>query len=116
MMNVLNEDSLDDTAVAALKEATEEMFSEIIEVYLEDTPKRLSLLMKAFETNNVNAMQEESHCLKGSSGNIGALKLSKICAEIESQSKAGVITNQNEYIQHAFSEFDYIKKKLIALV
>ncbi|MCF6324491.1 MAG: Hpt domain-containing protein [Gammaproteobacteria bacterium] len=112
MINVLNEPSIDDAALTALKEATEEMFAEIIEVYLEDTPKRLSLLLSALEENNINAMLEESHCLKGSSGNIGALKLSKICAEIESQSKAGSITNQKEYLQHAFNEFDHIRKKL----
>ncbi len=112
-MNVLNEPSLDETALSILKEATEEMFPEIIEVYLEDTPKRLVLLQTAFDKSDVKAMQEESHCLKGSSGNIGALKLSKICEEIELQSKSGSISNQNEYIQHAFSEFDHIKKILI---
>jgi len=115
-MNVLNEPSLDHAALTALKEATEEMFDEIIKVYLEDTPKRLSSLLNALEENNIKAMQEESHCLKGSSGNIGALKLSKICAEIERQSKAGSITNQKEYVQHAFSEFDQIKKKLTDLI
>jgi len=115
-MNVLNEPSLDDTVLSALKEATEEMFAEIIEAYLEDTPKRLILLLNAFEENNIKAIQEESHCLKGSSGNIGALKLSKICEEIELQSRGGSITIQKEYVQHAFSEFDHIKKKLADLI
>ena len=115
-MNILNEPSLDNAALAALKEATEEMFAEIIEVYLEDTPKRLSSLLNALEENNINAMQEESHCLKGSSGNVGALKLSKIFAEIEYQSKAGSITSQKEYVQHAFSEFDHIREKLTDLI
>ncbi|MBL1261605.1 MAG: Hpt domain-containing protein [Thiotrichaceae bacterium] len=113
MMNILNEPSLDNAALAALKEATEEMFPEIIAVYLEDTPKRLALLQMAFDKNDIKAIQEEAHCLKGSSSNIGVLKLSKIFGEIERLSKNGTITNQNEYIQHAFSEFGHIQKSLI---
>jgi len=115
-MSILDEPSLDLEALSILKEATEEMFAEIIEVFLEDSPNRLNLLRDASSNNDVTAMKEESHCLKGSSGNVGAVKLSKICEEIETLSKSGSITNQEELIQHAQHEFEHIKVKLSKMI
>jgi len=115
-MNILNEPSLDHEAIAILKDATDEMFNEIIMAFLEDTPKRLNLLCQAIDENNIQSLTEESHCIKGSSGNIGALKLSKICEIIEKSSKNDGITNQKEYIQLAINEFDTIEMELTKLL
>jgi len=115
-MNILDEPSLDMNALSVLKEATEEMFPEIIEVFLEDTPNRLNSLSDASTNNDVIAMKEVSHCLKGSSGNVGAVKLSKICEEIETLSKSGSVANQEELIQYALHEFEHIKIELSKMI
>ncbi len=111
-MNILNEPSLDYESIAILKEATEEMFNEIIEVYLNDTPERLSLLREAFNNNDLKVLTEESHCIKGSSGNVGAIKLAKICEYIEKSSRNNNLTGHDEYIRHAVEEFGIVKKEL----
>ncbi len=115
-MNILNEPSLDFDSIAILKEATEEMFNEIIEVYLNDTPERLSLLREAFNSKDLKVLTEESHCIKGSSGNVGAIKLAKICEYIEKSSRDNNLTDHNEYIQYAVEEFDIVKKELEKLL
>jgi len=115
-MNISNEQSLDHAALSDLREATEEMFTEIIEAFLEDSPKRLHSLSEAVSISDINTMKEESHGLKGSSGNIGAVKLSKICEEIEARSKDNLITNQAELIQHAIDEFEHINRELSKLI
>jgi HPt (histidine-containing phosphotransfer) domain-containing protein len=115
-MNILDEPSLDLDALSILKEATEEMFPEIIEAFLEDAPNRLNSLREASTNNDVTAMKEESHCLKGSSGNVGAVKLSKICEEIETLSKSDSIANQEELIQYALHEFEHIKIELPKMI
>jgi len=115
-MNILDEPSLDLESLSMLKEATEDMFPEIITVFLEDSPNRLNSLREASINNNVTAMKEESHCLKGSSANIGAVKLSKICEEIETLSNSGSIANQEELIQFALHEFEHIKIELSKMI
>jgi len=111
-MKILDEPSLDLEALSILKEATEEIFPEIIAIFLKDTPNRLNSLSEASTNNDVTAVKEESHCLKGSSSNVGAVKLSKICEEIETLSKSGSIANQKELIQYALDEFEHVKSEL----
>ncbi len=111
-MNTSNQASLDHEAINALKEATEEMFGEIIEAYLDDTPKRLSLLQEAINNSDLDQLIEQSHGIKGSSGNIGINRLSAICAEIEKLSRSNQLENIPEHIKLAISEFDIVESEL----
>ncbi len=111
-MNISNELSIDHDATMALKEATEEMFQEIIETYLEDTLNRLSKLQNAIRTNSLDSAVEHSHSIKGSSGNIGACKLAALSAEIERLSKDNQAENLAEYTKLAVNEFSVVETEL----
>ena len=87
-----------DTPLSAsvLKDLTElagpenpEFLKEIIAAYLKDLPGRLEALRAAFAAGDAPALQQAAHALKGSSGNVGALRLHKICRIIEDIAKGG---------------------------
>jgi len=115
-MNRSNDPSLDYDAINSLKDATEEMFEEIIETFLEDTDNHLELLQKAVLKNDFTSLIEESHSIKGSSGNIGACKLSAICAGIEKESRKNMITNQADDVKQAVVEFETVKIEFIKIL
>jgi len=115
-MNKSNDSSLDHDTITYLKEATEEMFIEIIETFLSDTPVRLKLLNNALTNNDLTVLTEESHSIKGSSSNIGALKLSALCSVIEKESRNNTILNQAENVRLAIIEFDKVKSELSMII
>lgn len=111
-MTTSNNLSLDHEVLSFLKEATEEMFPEIIDAFISDTPKRLILLNQAARDNDLATLTEESHSIKGSSSNLGAKQLSSICADIEHESRNSQLNNQTENVKLAEIEFEKVKKEL----
>ncbi len=65
---------------------------ELIEIYLQDTPKRLTELEQALASQDASAFTRAAHTIKGSSSNFGAGRLSKLAQEIELQGKTGSLT------------------------
>ena len=66
-----------------------EFLRELIEIYLQDTPKRLTELEQALASLDAPAFTRAAHTIKGSSSNFGAGRLSKLALEIELQGKTG---------------------------
>jgi HPt (histidine-containing phosphotransfer) domain-containing protein len=62
---------------------------ELVEIFLEDTAERITNLGHAFESGDLEVLEQEAHTLKSSSANVGAMLLSRDCARLESQVRAG---------------------------
>jgi histidine phosphotransfer protein HptB len=56
---------------------------ELIDLYLEDAPRRMAVMRKSLAERNWLLVKREAHNLRGSSGNLGALQMTLICDEIE---------------------------------
>lgn len=111
-MTTSNEISIDHDALTALQEATEEMFPEIIETYLDDTSQRLSKLQAAIKGNDIDSAIEHSHSVKGTSSNIGVCKLAALTAEIESLSKNNQVETLAQQAELAIEEFNIVETEL----
>ena len=59
------------------------ILAEMIDCYLEDTPKLLSAIATAVAQGDVQQLRHASHTLKSSSATLGAMTLSNLCREIE---------------------------------
>ncbi|MBI3195482.1 MAG: response regulator [Ignavibacteriae bacterium] len=85
---------------------------ELIELFLEHSPARITDAQHAFETRDVKSLKHAVHTLKGSSQNLGALQVGKICREIEDL----LTSNEWEKIEFRLSElvttFDVSCKEL----
>ena len=83
---------LDPEAIANLRalgdEGDDTFLREIIGIYLEDTPVRLSDLRVAVEKGDAALYTRSAHTIKGSSSNVGAMQVRCIAEKLEHRSKA----------------------------
>jgi HPt (histidine-containing phosphotransfer) domain-containing protein len=56
---------------------------ELIDLYVQDARRRLAIMKVSLTQRNSLSLRREAHSLRGSSGNLGALKMALICDEIE---------------------------------
>ena len=59
------------------------MLKELIDNFLSTAGHRVSAILTAVERADDQALQTVAHSLKGSSGTLGAVRMSEICAELE---------------------------------
>jgi len=62
---------------------------ELIEIFLQDTPLRLTEIDQALAKLDGPSLIRAAHTIKGSSGNFGATRLARLALEIEMLGKAG---------------------------
>lgn len=68
-----------------------EFFTELIDIYMIETPKMLQKIREAIDANNPRDLSFITHKLKGSSVMLGIERIYQISSELESMGKAGVI-------------------------
>ncbi|MDA8130948.1 MAG: response regulator [Elusimicrobia bacterium] len=66
-----------------------EFLSGILSTYLKDLPGRVEAVRTAAEAKDAEALRLAAHALKGSSGNIGARRLQKLCLLLEQAGRSG---------------------------
>jgi two-component system, sensor histidine kinase and response regulator len=81
------ENPLDRSVFAGLRELQDEgepdILNELIELFLTDVPPQLAALREAVEAGDAHSVERIAHTLKGSCGNMGAVRMEAICAELE---------------------------------
>ena len=81
------EPPVEESVLAGLRELQEEgepdILNELIELFLTDVPPQLVALREAVESGDAHSVERIAHTLKGSSANMGAVKMEAICAELE---------------------------------
>ena len=92
---------------------SDEQFAEVVILFVEHSESRIHELQSAINEMNSAAIETVSHSLKGSSANLGAMKLSAMFGYIVDSIRRGAVPKNidlllNE-IQH---ELDYVSKKL----
>jgi PAS domain S-box-containing protein len=81
------EDPLDRSVLAGLRELQVEgepnILNELMDLFLTDVPPQLVALREAAEASDAHAVERIAHTLMGSCGNMGAVRMGAICAELE---------------------------------
>ena len=60
-----------------------DLIVELIDLYVQDARRRLAIMKLSLTQRNSLSLKREAHSLRGSSGNLGALKMALVCDEIE---------------------------------
>ena len=85
--------SIDRSVLEGLRELQEEgepdVLKELIKLFLEDVPSQLKALREAGEKDDAKSVERTAHTLKGSSSNMGALRMVTLCAELEEIGRSG---------------------------
>ncbi len=83
---------LDTDVIRDLVEVMGGEFTDLVRVYLEDTPKAITALEQAASRSNVEGLIAPSHSLKSTSANLGAMGLSELAKRVEHGARAGTLT------------------------
>jgi histidine phosphotransfer protein HptB len=70
--------------LSGLQEVMESEYPKLLDTFLEDSKKRVDALRGA--RNDAKALGRIAHSFKGSSGNLGAVRLAQLCQRLEVES------------------------------
>jgi len=81
---------IDETALERLQRLGGDAFvRQMLELFITYAPKRVGAARAAEQSNNLTALANAVHPLKSSAGQVGAVRVSDLAAEIESLAEAG---------------------------
>lgn len=104
--------ALDQEIVRDLLDVMGEEFTELVGVYLEDTPKNLALLEAAAGRNDANGLIAPSHSLKSTSANLGAMTLAEIAKRIEHGARSGTLSDAGTLVRDLTREYGRVSAEL----
>ncbi|HEY9805024.1 MAG TPA: response regulator, partial [Candidatus Obscuribacterales bacterium] len=112
------EEALNRQALQALQELVGEdaigFLGEVIDTYLEDSPKALQSMWLAVLQEDWAALYQAAHTLKMSSVTLGAKTLADLCEELEAIAQPSQLEAARELIQQIEAEYDNVKTALKA--
>jgi two-component system, sensor histidine kinase and response regulator len=83
-------DLLDKSVLTGLREiGDQELLADLTTLFLEDAPAQLETLREAIEGGDAPSVEQVAHTLKGSCGNMGAMRMATICTELEEAGRSG---------------------------
>lgn len=93
-----------------------DLVSELVEMYLEDAPRRIEEIRRALHAGDAHALAQAAHTLKGSSGNMGATRVQELAAGLQEAGDSGDLSGAEEKLASLERAFDRAKEALLALV
>jgi HPt (histidine-containing phosphotransfer) domain-containing protein len=88
----MNEPPLDSLVLDRLRQLSvdggPDVLAEVLRIFREDVPARLSRLEAACAAGDLAALERAAHSIKGSAGNIGARHLQSLCRDAEAAARA----------------------------
>ncbi len=88
---------------------------ELIDAFLEDTPAQLAAMRAALAAGDSAALHAAAHSLKGSSGALGARRLSALCAQLEGLARAAALDDAVLPFEALADEFHVVRADLHTL-
>ncbi|HEX2741931.1 MAG TPA: response regulator [Rubrobacter sp.] len=109
---------LDESVLEGLRELQAEgepdILEELIEMFLEEVPPQLVAMREAIEDRDASTVEHLAHMLKGSSGNMGALRMAPICGELEEVGAAEDLVRAQRLLEQLEVEFGRVRLALEA--
>jgi HPt (histidine-containing phosphotransfer) domain-containing protein len=87
---------------------------EIIDLFLKEADIHLSKLRESMGSKDAKSFERAAHTLKGSSGNLGAMTMSKLCSELQYVGKDANWPRAAELVPAVEAEYVQVKAELLA--
>jgi HPt (histidine-containing phosphotransfer) domain-containing protein len=97
---------LDPDVLSALREVMEDGFSTLIDTFLADCETRLQVLRQA---STAEQLIGTAHSFKGSSSNMGAVRLAELCGQLERNAAISPGDAVGQLIAEIDSEFAIVR-------
>ena len=106
-INIFNRDELLERL-----EGDEYFLEELLKIFLEELSINIKMLQNAINNNDINAVEEKAHIIKGSSANVSTPGIKNAAFKIETAAKKRDFTNMDFLIKNLKNEFENLKNYL----
>jgi PAS domain S-box-containing protein len=111
--------ALDETVISGLRELQDEggpdIIAELSGMFLQDAGLRLGEMREALEAADPAALRRAAHTLKGSSGSLGAMRMSELCAELQEMGDSGGLSGTQMKLEELQQAFEAVRPELESL-
>lgn len=97
------------------REGQPDIVTRLIDLFLGQAPNHLETIEAALAACDCEALSRAAHALRGTSANLGAVKLSEIAGELETQGRSGDTANSAATMAILRAEFALVETDLMAL-
>jgi HPt (histidine-containing phosphotransfer) domain-containing protein len=112
---VENGSVLDPKVLANLRDLGDaELLAELAGMFFDDASSRLEELRVTIGAGDAAGVERVAHTLKGSSGNMGATRMSAICAELQNVGGSGDLSRAAGLLEGLEEEFGRVRTALEA--
>lgn len=108
-------ESVDTDTLSMLKEVMEDDFQLLVSTFLDDAQLRIPQLFEEFNAGDGDMLRQTAHSLKGSSSNLGAVRLSELCFQVEHRAKENQLDGLEAVLYQVKAEFDQVRSILEGL-
>jgi two-component system, sensor histidine kinase and response regulator len=110
-----NGSALDPEVLANLRDLGDaELLTELAEMFFDDATSRLAELREAVEAGDAAGVKRVAHTLKGSSGNMGAMRMSALCAGLQDVGDSGDLAPARGLLEDLEDEYGRVRPALEA--
>lgn len=106
---------LDLETLKTLREVMEDDFSLLIDTFIQDSTDRIILLREAAGGTDPDSIRRAAHSIKGSCSNIGALRLTVLCSNLEKKALSADLNFLSDDLLEIEQEFAQVQELLRAL-
>lgn len=99
-------------ALRSLQDDGDEFVAGLVTMYFSDTATRLGALRGALEGGEPQAFERAAHAIKGSSANIGAVRMAALSGELQGVGKGGDLSIAPPLVAELEAEFDRVRAAL----
>ncbi len=93
-----------------------ELLLDLIEMFLEDGPARIKSILEGVEQNDLDMVERAAHSLKGSAGNLGALKVQNDADALQNASRRSESEKVSDLVTPLQDDYREAEEALRALV
>ncbi|MEQ3778292.1 MAG: Hpt domain-containing protein [Alcanivorax sp.] len=97
---------LDDEVVTELQDVMGQDFSMLVDSFKRDGEQRLHTLASAYTAGDQETLRRQAHSFKGSSGNLGAVRVFELCMQLESLAREGELGQVSDLLTRLRDAFD----------
>jgi HPt (histidine-containing phosphotransfer) domain-containing protein len=89
-----------------------DLLKRLVAIYFENATPLMEQLRAAVGNCHGNSMRQLAHSLKSSSGNVGALRLAALCAELETIGPSGALNQAEAVFEQIEIEYQRVRDAL----
>ena len=96
---------LDPQAALDRLDDDDELYRELVELYLEDTPKQMDMLKDVLVSGDSAVVERQAHSIKSASANVGLERMRAIAGQVEASGREGQLALAKEKFEVMEAEF-----------